>query len=125
MTQHKTLSVEEIRTHFPALGREHNGFPVAYFDGAGGTQVPRAVADAMTDYLFHHNANAHWAFPTSNETDAIVAAARAAMADYLNAEADEIAFGQNMTSLTFHLARALGRDFAAGESGSTVPTNNR
>ena len=115
MTQNKTASVEEIRANFPALERIHNGFPVAYFDGPGGTQVPRVVVEAMTDYLYNHNANSHWAFPTSVETDAIIADSRRALADYLNASADEIAFGQNMTSLTFHLARALGRDFNAGD----------
>ncbi|MBA3854970.1 MAG: cysteine desulfurase-like protein, partial [Gemmatimonas sp.] len=58
------------RQHFPALQRTHNGRPVAYFDGPGGTQVPRMVVDAMTQYLLHHNANTHWAYPTSLETDA-------------------------------------------------------
>lgn len=114
MTQ-KTISVEEIRQHFPALNRIHNGFPVAYFDGPGGTQIPRAVVEAMTDYLFNHNANTHWAYPTSNETDAILEDSRQVLADFLNASADEIAFGQNMSSLTFHLARALGREFSAGD----------
>jgi cysteine desulfurase family protein (TIGR01976 family) len=107
--------VEEIRSHFPALERTHNNVEVAYFDGPGGTQVPRSVARAMTDYLFNHNANAHWAFPTSNETDALVAASRQTLADFLNAAPDEIVFGQNMTSLTLHLARALGRNLAAGD----------
>jgi cysteine desulfurase family protein (TIGR01976 family) len=111
----KTISVEEIRSQFPALERIHNGFPVAYFDGAGGTQVPRVVVEAMTDYLFNHNANTHWAYPTSNETDAIIEESRQALADFLNCSADEVAFGQNMTSLTFHLARALGREFSAGD----------
>jgi cysteine desulfurase family protein (TIGR01976 family) len=115
MTQNKTASVEEIRAHFPALSRVHNGLPVAYFDGPGGTQVPRGVVEKMTDYLFNHNANTHWSYPTSHETDEILAYSRQAMADFLNASADEIAFGQNMTSLTFHLARALGRNFAAGD----------
>jgi selenocysteine lyase/cysteine desulfurase len=68
----KTISVEEIRSQFPALERIHNGFPVAYFDGPGGTQVPRSVVEAMTDYLFNHNANTHWAYPTCNETDVII-----------------------------------------------------
>jgi cysteine desulfurase family protein (TIGR01976 family) len=108
-------SIEEIRSHFPALNRTHHDFKVAYFDGPGGTQVPRSVAEAMTDYLFNHNANAHWAFPTSNETDALVADSRQALADFLNVAPDEIVFGQNMTSLTLHLARALGRNFAAGD----------
>ncbi len=108
-------SVEEIRSHFPALERVHNGQPVAYFDGPGGTQVPRAVAKAMTDYLFHHNANTHWAYPTSGETDEIIAYARQAFADLLNASPNEIVFGQNMTTLTFRLARALGRRFRPGD----------
>ena len=102
-------SVDEIRAQFPALQRTHGGKPVAYFDGPGGTQVPRRVADAMSDYLLQHNANTHWAFPTSEETDAIIADARAAVADLLNASPNEIAFGANMTTLTFHLARAIGR----------------
>ncbi|MBK9153896.1 MAG: cysteine desulfurase-like protein [Chloracidobacterium sp.] len=109
------LPIEEIRREFPALLREHNGFPVAYFDGPGGTQVPRAVAEAMTDYLFNHNANTHWEYPTSNETDAIIADARTAFAEMFNASAEEIVFGQNMTSLTFHLAHALGRGWAEGD----------
>jgi cysteine desulfurase family protein (TIGR01976 family) len=108
-------SVEGIRTHFPALSRVHNGQPVAYFDGPGGTQVPRAVVDAMNDYLFNHNANTHWRYPTSEETDALIAASRQSLGDFLNAPADEIVFGQNMTTLTFHLARALGREYGAGD----------
>jgi cysteine desulfurase family protein (TIGR01976 family) len=108
-------STSDIRTHFPALARTHNGFPVAYFDGPGGTQVPRAVAEAMTDYLFHHNANTHWAYPTSIETDDIIERSRQALADFLNASPREIAFGQNMSSLTFHLSRALGRNWKPGD----------
>lgn len=115
MTQDKTLSVEAIRSYFPALKREHNGFPAAYFDGPGGTQVPISVVAAMTDYLFNHNANAHWAYPTSVETDEIIVNSRQSLADFLNASASEIVFGQNMTSLTFHLARSLGRNFKAGD----------
>ncbi len=109
------ISVEEIRRHFPALQRIQGKNPVAYFDGPGGTQVPIAVVAAVTDYLLHHNANTHWAFPTSIETDAIVAVARAALADFLNAAPNEIVFGANMTTLTFHLARALGRAFGPGD----------
>ena len=108
-------SVEGIRLQFPAMERRHNGHDVAYLDGPGGTQVPFAVADAMKDYLFHHNANTHWKYPTSEETDALIAGAREALADFLNARADEIAFGQNMTSLTFHLARAMGREWGKGD----------
>src|SRR3954469_8126615 len=108
-------STPEIRAHFPALDRRHAGVPVAFFDGPGGTQVPRAVVDAMNDYLFHHNANTHWAYPTSEETDAIIENARGAVADLLDALPNEIVFGANMTTLTFHLARALGRECERGD----------
>jgi cysteine desulfurase family protein (TIGR01976 family) len=108
-------SVNEIRSHFPALERIHHGHSVAYFDGPGGTQVPRSVVEAMNDYLYHHNANTHWEYPTSNETDEIIERSRETIAYFLNASPEEIVFGQNMTSLTFHLARALGRQFNAGD----------
>jgi cysteine desulfurase family protein (TIGR01976 family) len=108
-------SVEDIRASFPALARRHNAQAVAYFDGPGGTQVPRAVVDAVSDYLLHHNANTHWHYPTSHETDEALVSARAALADFLGARADEIAFGANMTTLTYHVGRALGRGFAEGD----------
>src|SRR5215211_7411642 len=85
-------STETIRTHFPALQRSHRGHPVAYFDGPGGTQVPRSVVEAMADYLLNHNANTHWHYPTSEETDVIIAAARATLADLLGADPAEVAF---------------------------------
>ena len=107
----RVASVADVRAHFPALERRHEGHPVAYFDGPGGTQVPRAVPDAMREYLLGHNANTHWSYPTSRETDEAIAAARQAMADFLNASPADIAFGANMTTLTFHLARALGRSW--------------
>ncbi len=108
-------STAAIRACFPALERVHNHFPVAYFDGPGGTQVPRAVVEAMDDYLYHHNANTHWAYPTSEETDAALENARQTCADLVNASAREIAFGANMTTLTFHLARALGMQYGSGD----------
>lgn len=108
-------SIDAIRACFPALERRYGGQPVAYFDGPGGTQVPQAVVDAMADYLLHHNANTHWPFPTSLETDAALDNARAVFADFLNATAAEIAFGLNMTTLTFHVARALGRGWGPGD----------
>jgi cysteine desulfurase family protein (TIGR01976 family) len=108
-TSTSVASTETIRTHFPAVQRRYRGHPVAYFDGPGGTQVPRSVVDAMADYLLNHNANTHWHYPTSEETDAMIASARAALADLLGATPSEVAFGANMTTLTFHLARALGR----------------
>jgi cysteine desulfurase family protein (TIGR01976 family) len=108
-------SIDELRAAFPALSRTHNGLPVAYFDAPGGTQVPHAVGEAMTRYLFEHNANTHWPYPSSEETDAILAEARQAAADLLNAAASEIVFGANMTTLTFHLARTLGRMWSEGD----------
>jgi cysteine desulfurase family protein (TIGR01976 family) len=112
---HPVADVESIRRQFPALRRLHNGRPVAYFDGPGGTQVPQAVADAVSDYLLHHNANTHWRYPTSIETDAALTAARRAVADFLNGDPSEVAFGANMTTLTFHVGRALGRGWLAGD----------
>lgn len=106
----------QIRAHFPALERRHRGAPVAYFDGPGGTQVPRAVVKAMEDYLYYHNANTHWRYPSSEETDALIANARVALAEFLGSSPAEIAFGANMTTLTFHLARALGREWGPGET---------
>jgi cysteine desulfurase family protein (TIGR01976 family) len=108
-------TVEAIRAHFPALERSHDGHAVAYFDGPGGTQVPRAVVEAIADYLYGHNANTHWAYPASAETDALIEAARQTLADFLNAAPTEIAFGANMTTLAFHLSRALGRQLNAGD----------
>ena len=114
-THSSVASTEEIRTHFPALSRQHDGHPVAYFDGPGGTQVPREVAAAISDYLFHHNANTHWAYPTSAETDALLAEARQTFADFFNCNADEVSFGSNMTTITFHVGRALGRGWNPGD----------
>jgi cysteine desulfurase family protein (TIGR01976 family) len=88
---------------------------VAYFDGPGGTQVPRRVVDAMADYLYHHNANTHWNYPTSAETDQAIHEARLAVADLVNASPAEVVFGNNMTTLTFHVARALGRAWGIGD----------
>lgn len=79
--------LEAIRAHFPALERCQSGLPVAYFDGPGGTQVPRSVAEAITDYLLHHNANTHWAFATSSETDAMLKSSRRAVADFFEFQA--------------------------------------
>lgn len=108
-------SLDAVRAQFPAFDRVLDGTPAAYFDAPGGTQVPIVVADAVRDYLLHHNANTHWAFPTSVETDAMIGRARAAAADLLGADAGEIAFGNNMTTLTFHVARALGRNWGPGD----------
>ena len=108
-------STSEIRAQFPALDREHNGHPVAYFDAPGGTQTPRVVVDAVSDYLLNHNANTHWEYPTSHETDAIIESARHTFADFLNASANEIVFGPNTTSIIYHLSRALGRTLGSDD----------
>jgi cysteine desulfurase family protein (TIGR01976 family) len=108
-------SVERIRADFPALHRREGAHAVAYFDGPGGTQVPRAVGEAMTDYLFHHNANTHWVYPTSVETDALLANAREVFADFFNASPADVSFGNNTTTIAFHLARGLARGWQAGD----------
>lgn len=109
------IPVNEIRAHFPALVRREGNYPVAYFDGPGGTQVPLTVANAVHSYLLEHNANTHWAYPTSAETDALLAEARDVFADFLRATPPDISFGNNTTTITFHIARALARGWKAGD----------
>jgi selenocysteine lyase/cysteine desulfurase len=105
-----------LRQEFPALGLEQDGAPLAFFDGPGGTQVPERVIDAVTNYYRTSNANDGGAFLTSQRSDAIVAEARAALADLLNAGSPgEIKFGANMTTLTFHLSRSIGASLAPGD----------
>src|SRR5437764_4989306 len=111
----RICSTEEIREQFPSLERGHNGHAIAYFDGSGGTQTPRVVVNAVADYLPNHNANTHWEYPTSHETDAIIQSAREAFADFLNASPSEIVFGPNTTTMIYHLSRALGRTLASGD----------
>lgn len=113
--EHAVSTVDVIRSHFPALQRHEGAYPVAYFDGPGGTQVPRRVVDDMSDYLLHHNANTHWAYPTSAETDALLHEARVVLGDFLGASAGEISFGANMTTILFHIARAIGRTLSPGD----------
>jgi cysteine desulfurase family protein (TIGR01976 family) len=115
MTTTDAVRVDAVRAHFPALERHVDGHPVAYFDGPGGTQVPTPVADAVRAYLLEHNANSGWNYPTSHETDHIVAEGRAAFADLFGARPDEVAFGQNMTTLTLRVSRAIGRTLRPGD----------
>jgi cysteine desulfurase family protein (TIGR01976 family) len=110
-----TASTEDIRSYFPALKRRVKGIPVSYFDGPGGTQVARPVIDAMERYLIEHNANTHWAYPSSMETDAALAHARSVFSDLFHADPEDVAFGANMTTLTYHLSRALGRSMEKGD----------
>ena len=110
-----TISIEEIRSHFPALKRQHEGHPVAYFDGPGGTQTAREVVEAISDYLINHNANTHWSYPTSAETDALLLGARETFADFFNCQPNEVSFGNNMSTITFHISRAIGRGLNPGD----------
>src|ERR1700687_6076558 len=110
-----TLDFHTVRAQFPSLAQTVNGHPAAFLDGPGGTQVPQRVIDAITEYLRRDNANTGGAYGTSRHTDTMIAGARAAMADFLNCGADEVVFGPNMTSLTFAIRRAIGRDLGPGD----------
>ena len=109
------FDVEWAREQFPALKQKVNGHPAIFFDAPGGTQVPQRVIDAISNYLATSNANTHGAFATSERTDAIYAAAHVAMADFFNCDPDEVVFGANMTTLTFALSRAIGRELKNGD----------
>jgi cysteine desulfurase family protein (TIGR01976 family) len=110
------FDVDAVRARFPALSLEQDGRPIAFFDGPGGTQVPQSVIDAVAAYYRESNANADGAFLTSRRSDAIVAEAHQALADMLGAaEADEIKFGPNMTTLTFHVSRSITATMAPGD----------
>jgi cysteine desulfurase family protein (TIGR01976 family) len=111
----KALDVAWVRSQFPSLSREVNGHQAAFLDGPGGTQVPQRVIAAISDYFITHNANTGGAYATSQETDQVIAGARSAMADFLGCNADEIVFGPNMTTLTFAISRAIGRELKAGD----------
>ncbi len=109
------LDIRWVRSQFPSLAQDVNGHPAAFLDGPGGTQVPQRVIDAISAYLGRDNSNTGGAYRTSRTTDAMLADARAAMADFLHCGADEIVFGPNMTTLTFAIARAIGRDLGPGD----------
>ncbi|AFY93916.1 cysteine desulfurase-like protein [Chamaesiphon minutus] len=104
-----------VRSQFPSLSQELNGQPVTFFDGPGGTQVPRNTIAAMSDYLIYSNANAHGAFITSERTDKLINETRSAAADLLGCAANEIVFGANMTTLAFAFSRAIGRELQPGD----------
>jgi cysteine desulfurase family protein (TIGR01976 family) len=110
-----TLDLAWVRSQFPALAQTIDGNNAVFLDGPGGTQVPQRVIDAIADYLARNNANTGGAYPTSRNTDRMIAEARSAMGDFLNCDADEIVFGANMTALTFAMSRALGRELEAGD----------
>jgi cysteine desulfurase family protein (TIGR01976 family) len=109
------LDLTWVRSQFPALAQTVNGHPAVFLDGPGGTQVPRHVIAAIGDYLTQNNANTGGAYQTSRNTDRMIAEARSAMADFLHCDADEIVFGPNMTTLTYAMSRALGRELGPGD----------
>jgi cysteine desulfurase family protein (TIGR01976 family) len=109
------LDLTWIRSQFPSFAEKVNGYPAAYLDGPGGTQVPHRVIDAISNYLTHSNANTNGAYATSYRTNETIAGARAAMADFFGCDADEVVFGFNMTSLTFAISRAIGRELGPGD----------
>lgn len=107
--------IAAVREQFPALRRTHNGRSVAYFDGPGGSQVVKGSMDAIYAYMANGGANLHGSFPSSRETEQIIADAKEAIAALFGAKPEEVAFGANMTTLTFAIARALGRDWKEGD----------
>lgn len=108
--------LDAVRSQFPALGIEDGGVPRVYFDNPAGTQVPSLVVDRMSECLIESNANMGGFFETSRRADAVIAEAHRSMADFLNASsADEIVFGQNMTTLTLHMSRSIGRTLSGGD----------
>ena len=110
------LDLDAIRDQFPSLAETDNGSPRLYFDNPAGTQVSRRVVERMSECLLHGNANIGGYFKTSELAGALVDDARSAMADFFNAPStDEVIFGQNMTSLTLHMSRSIGRYLKAGD----------
>lgn len=113
---HPPLDLAAVRSRFPGLARRGGDRTAVFFDGPAGSQVPASVAAAMSHYLLHTNANHGGCFAPSVETDEATAAARRAAALWFGADdAEEVVFGANMTTLTFHLARALARTWRPGE----------
>lgn len=104
-----------VRPLFPVLAQQCGMREAVFFDGPGGTQAPQSVIEAMASYLATSNANTHGAFPTSRRTDETIAAAHRAVADLLGCAPEETIFGPNMTTLTFAVSRALGRDLRPGD----------
>jgi len=111
----KSFDIAWVREQFPSLELQVNGQPAAFLDGPAGTQVPRQVIDAVQNYFLEANSNTYGAFLTSRRTNQVISTARAAMADLFNCTPDEVVFGQNMTTITFDLSRAVGRELEAGD----------
>jgi cysteine desulfurase family protein (TIGR01976 family) len=104
-----------IRSQFPSLKMQVNGQTAVFLDGPAGTQVPTQVIHAIQSYLLTSNANTGGAFLTSRRTEEIIAHARAAMADLFNCEKDEVVVGQNMTTITYAISRAIARELQPGD----------
>ncbi len=113
--QVRKLDLDWVRQQFPALRQTVNGEPAVFFDAPGGTQVPQRVIDAISEHLSKWNANLGGAFLTSQRSELIVEQAHQAMADFFNCAPDEVVFGANMTTLTFALSRAIGRELKSGD----------
>jgi cysteine desulfurase family protein (TIGR01976 family) len=111
----KAFDIAWVREQFPSLKLQVNGHTAAFLDGPAGTQVPKQVTDAVRNYFLTANANTCGAFATSRGNDAMIASVRGAMADFFNCDSSEVVFGQNMTTITFALARAIGRELQAGD----------
>src|ERR1700693_1128274 len=109
-TESKTFDIAWVREQFPSLKLQVNGHPAAFLDGPAGTQVPKQVMDAVQNYFLNANANTYGAFLTSQRNDEMIRSARAGMAVFFNCDPNEVVCGQNMTKITFALARAIGRD---------------
>jgi cysteine desulfurase family protein (TIGR01976 family) len=114
-TGSKPLDITWVREQFPSLKLLVNGQPAAFLDGPAGTQVPKQVIDAIQNYFLTSNANTCGAFETSRRNDAIIDRSRSAMADFFLCDKDEVVFGQNMTTITFALSRAIAREMKPGD----------
>jgi cysteine desulfurase family protein (TIGR01976 family) len=109
------LDISWVRSQFPSLQTQVNGQPAVFLDGPAGTQVPTQVMHAIQSYLMRANANTAGAFLTSRRTDEMIASTRAAMADFFHCDRHEVVFGQNMTTITFAVSRAIGRELEPGD----------
>ena len=110
-----SIDIDYVRSQFPALERIYNGFPVAYLDGPGGTQVPQRVIDKVVRHLTHHNANIHGTFISSIENDEVIQNAREAFAAFFGCAWKEVSFCQNATTINFKLSQAMARDMKPGD----------
>ncbi len=109
------FDIDYVREQFPSLCKTVNGYPAAFLDGPGGTQVPRSVVERVNDYLYYHNANAHGNFKTSRESDRIFWESREVIADFLNCDPEEVSFGSNSSTNNFILAFSLLRIMKPGD----------